>query len=123
MVSTQEIASVLRLRPVPLRREWRGDCPSCGYASTLVLAERDGRALWWCASCEDREAVTAAVRRAMGGEWKTPSTAASRRAPSATTAGRQAARALALWDEALPLPRSPAARYLAARAIPDVVSV
>ncbi len=122
MSGAAEIAARLLLRAVPMRREWRGNCPSCGYAATMVLAEKDGRALWWCASCRDREAVTAAVRRVMGGEWKPPSTAASRCVPSASTVGEQAARALALWDEALPLPRSPAARYLAARAIPDVVS-
>ena len=42
MIPAREIAAALHLRPVPLRREWRGDCPSCGYAGRLVLAEKDG---------------------------------------------------------------------------------
>ncbi len=122
MSAAAVIAARLHLRAVPMRREWRGDCPSCGYAATLVLAERDGRALWWCASCQDREVVTAAVLRAMGGERTPSSAAANRRVPSVPSASGQAARALALWDEVLPLPRSLAARYLAARAVPGVVS-
>jgi len=58
-MSARNLAERFGLRRVG--REWRGRCPACGYAA-FVLTERDGRALWWCASCQDGDAITAAVR-------------------------------------------------------------
>jgi putative DNA primase/helicase len=69
MAAASEVAAALGLRAVPQRREWRGDCPSCGYAGGLAVKDKDGRALWWCACCQDGAGVTAAVWRALGGGW------------------------------------------------------
>jgi phage/plasmid primase-like uncharacterized protein len=42
---------------------WAGTCPACGYADAFTLNEtRDGKPLWWCASCRDKEALTASLR-------------------------------------------------------------
>src|SRR4051812_40928469 len=43
MIDASAVAALLRLRAAPLRREWRGDCPSCGYADSLIVKEKDGR--------------------------------------------------------------------------------
>jgi hypothetical protein len=59
MTSAPEIAARLGLKRAG--RGWQGACPCCGYASGLRLSEKDGRALWWCASCRDRGALSAAV--------------------------------------------------------------
>jgi putative DNA primase/helicase len=43
-------------------RDWRGDCPACGYSASFVLTEtREGKPLWWCAACGDRDALAAAL--------------------------------------------------------------
>jgi len=42
-------------------REWRGQCPACGYKTGLTLSESGGRPLWWCASCRDQVAVGKAL--------------------------------------------------------------
>ena len=121
MTGATEIARVLGLRRAG--RAWRGACPSCGYAAALAVTERDGRALWWCASCRDGGAVTAAIRRAMGGVWIPPTPSASpQRAATATGRSEGSARALALWRQAAPILGTPADRYLAARALPAVAS-
>ena len=67
MSDASMIAAALGLRPN--RQGWSGNCPSCGYARTFSMSVRDGRAVWWCASCQDREGLLAAIRRAAGGAW------------------------------------------------------
>ena len=41
-------------------KEQRGDCPVCGYANSYVeTITRDGKRLGWCASCQDKDAISA----------------------------------------------------------------
>lgn len=116
-----EIAARLNMRRMPGRREWRGDCPACGYSASFVLSQGEGRALWHCVSCGDREAVTAALRAALAGDWQPPR-AVDATAPEPTSTARKSAFARALWDTAVLLPGSLAQRYLAARGLPGVTS-
>lgn len=61
-MSASEIAARLGLKRHG--NQWRGDCPACGYAGSLVLTlGSEGKPLWWCASCRDRDALTAALGR------------------------------------------------------------
>jgi putative DNA primase/helicase len=106
------IAATLGLRRHP--RGWSGACPSCRYAGSFSVTEKDGRTLWWCASCQDRDGLLAAVRSAAGGAWTAsaePSTNATTDAASRTGAAR------VTWDEALDLKGTLAGVYLAARGL------
>lgn len=58
-MNAREIAARNGLKRIG--REWRGMCPACGYKGGLTLSEREGRPLWWCASCRDQEAVGKAL--------------------------------------------------------------
>jgi putative DNA primase/helicase len=118
MIGAAELAARHRLRRVPGRSEWRGDCPACHYAAGLVLKERDGRAMWWCASCaDDREALTAAViGRSTGVEPRDP----TRQRPKDDAERSRCA--LALWRHGVPVTGTLAARYLAARGVLDALS-
>ncbi len=93
-------------------REWRGDCPLCAYKASLVLRQKEGRALLWCASCRNNEALGGLLR---GND--VPMRSSRLHASQHDKAGVQA-RALALWDEAIPCTGTPAARYLATRNLP-----
>jgi putative DNA primase/helicase len=95
-------------------RGWSGDCPACGYAGTFSLTEKDGRALWHCASCQDRDALTAAVRSVTGGDWTAPATPAPERAVDPASRIRAA---MALWDASIPTGGTLAEVYLAARGL------
>ena len=95
---------------------WRGACPACGYPGTFSLRERDGRTLWSCASCQDRDALTGAVRDAAGGEWTPPAPHAPPQREGLSTA-RKTALAVAMWSEALPVEGTPAEAYLRARGV------
>lgn len=110
-MSAAEIAQALGLKRAG--RDWRGDCPACGYRSTFSVSTKDGRALWWCASCQDRDGVTAAVRSAMGGDW-TPPAAPAGAGPDNASRTRAA---LAIWDEAVPIAGTVAEVYLAGRGL------
>ncbi|MBK1658240.1 DUF7146 domain-containing protein [Paracraurococcus ruber] len=121
MIGARDLAARLGLRAVRQRSEWRGDCPSCGYGASLAVKEKDGRALWWCAACQDGEAVRVALWRALGRGGTPPST--QRHTDNTTPpAARKTALARALWDRALPPPGTIAERYLAARGLPAVRS-
>jgi putative DNA primase/helicase len=106
------IAAAFELRQN--RRGWSGNCPSCGYAGTFSMSVKDGRALWWCASCRDRDGLLAAVRNATGGAW-TPPASPGTNAPT-DDAGRTRA-ALAIWAEAISIKGTLAEVYLAARGL------
>ncbi|MDJ0391365.1 toprim domain-containing protein [Roseomonas sp. E05] len=95
---------------------WRGACPACGYPGTFSLRERDGRTLWSCASCQDREALTGAVRAAAGDDWTPP---APQPAPQreGLSPARKSALAVAMWSEALRVEATPAETYLRARCV------
>jgi len=59
--TTHELAARLRLHRSA--REWRGDCPLCGYRDALVLGTgRGGVPLLWCAACLDRDGLHALQR-------------------------------------------------------------
>ncbi|MBR0682220.1 virulence-associated protein E [Roseomonas eburnea] len=115
-MNATDIAQALHLKRAG--RDWRGDCPACGYRGTFSVTTKDGRTLWRCASCQDRGGVTAVVRGVIGGNWTPP---APPLASGPDNAGRTRA-ALALWDEAVPLPGTLAAMYLAARGLPGEAS-
>ncbi|MCW8086611.1 DUF7146 domain-containing protein [Sabulicella glaciei] len=119
MIAAADLAARHGLRRRTGGRDWAGDCPACGYANAFSLREKDGRALWWCASCgSDRDKLAEAV---LG------------RAPQRTAAGAghdrseppdgacKTALALEMWNAALPADRSPAQSYLAGRglSLPD----
>ena len=114
--SAAAIAERLQIRKVRNRHaEWRGACPACGYSDGLVLSERDRKALWWCASCQDGKAVGAAIRRAMGdADWTAP---ASIVAPERTSPAVRIARAMVTWGEGVPIEGTLAERYLGRRGV------
>ena len=112
MSDAANIAAAFGLRQN--RRGWSGNCPSCGYAGTFSMSVKDGRALWWCASCQDRDGLLTAVRNATGGAW-TPPASPGTNAPT-DAAGRTRA-ALAVWDEAMSLKGTLGEVYLAARGL------
>lgn len=75
---------------------WTGPCPACGYPTGLRVQDKAGRALWWCASCRDQAAVTAAI---LGTSAPVPAASAPA-APDDAEDRRRVARRM--WDEALP---------------------
>jgi putative DNA primase/helicase len=94
-------------------RDWRGDCPACGYSASFVLTEtREGKPLWWCAACGDREALAAAL----GSEGHSPPTDAHN-APERPSPAQREAWATQQWERALPAPGTIVERYLASRGL------
>ena len=118
MMLATNIAAHWNLRPVPGRREWRGDCPACGYDGAAVLSERNGRPLLWCASCQDRDALLATLK-GVGGDVSPP--AFAREPIPAAGDGWKRKRALAVWNGAGPISGTPAETYLRRRALPGLV--
>jgi hypothetical protein len=101
----------LRRRPGG-RSEWSGACPGCGYASGFTLRAKEGRAVWWCASCgSDRDRLTAAVLGRVA-DTPLPSRTAHAEDPTPRTAA-----GMRLWNASHPAAGSPAAAYLAARGL------
>ncbi len=114
-LTAREIARALDLHPAG--GGWRGTCPACAYAGAAVLNQRGNL---WCASC-GRDGPAEAVRRLVqGGELPERTTGAAER-PAPSTADRTA-RALALWNGAVPTLGTPAALYLASRSLPDLAA-
>lgn len=111
-MSAAEIALALGLKRAG--RSYNGDCPACGYAGTFSVADKDGRTLWHCASCQDREAVTAAVRSVTAGDWTAPAAPALERAVDPASRTRAA---LALWDASIAITGTLAEVYLTARGL------
>lgn len=118
-VSTAELAARLGLKR--FGHEWRGACPACEYAASLIVTERGGKALWHCVSCADQRAVTAAIRAAIGG---LPASAAPERLPrAAPDPAARRARAEAIWRGGERItPDCAAGRYLERRGIAAVAS-
>ena len=104
-----DIAARLNLRRSS--RGWSGDCPSCGYSNGLRLTEREGRALWFCASCgeHDRAGLAEAVTGHRPAATRQPGTAPDH-------ASRHEA-AMRLWHDALPIQGSAGQAYLATRGL------
>jgi putative DNA primase/helicase len=107
MTSARDLAAQLNLRRAA--GGWIGACPACGYKTGLRLKEKEGRALWWCASCQDQAAVTAAI---VG-----HAPAAPIAAPHVQRDESRRAAAVRLWEQALPAEGSPVAVYLATRGL------
>ncbi len=120
MTTATELAAQWNLRAIPGRREWRGTCPLCGYASAAMLTERNGRPLAWCASCQDRDGFAALIR---GTVVSTPPPDPKPERDAEAVRKRRRKRALALWNGAEPIPGTPAERYLCCRALPQFVHV
>ena len=87
-----------------------GPCPACGYKNGLRVSEKAGRVLWWCASCQDQAAVTAAIT------GNTPP--APQSGPVAADTDDRRAAALRLWEAALPAEGTAVDAYLAGRLTP-----
>ena len=121
MSTAEELAFRFNLSPVRGRREWRGDCPACGYGAGLVLTHREGRALLWCASCQDKEAMTVLLREAGGLPAGIPQRLAQA-APRRDDAQAMQEVARRLWDSARPADGTLAARYLSRRGLPDLAA-
>lgn len=95
-------------------RSWRGRCPACDYASTFsVRAGRDGRALLFCASCQDRDGLAEAVARALG-EQRRPEPSDN---PDQAAIRRKQDSALRLWRGSTPALATLADVYLTARGL------
>jgi len=112
---TADLAARLNLRRAGAG-SWRGACPACGYPGTFSLREREGRSLWSCASCQDREALTGAVRAAAGDDW-TPPAAQLPPEREGLSPARKTALAVAMWSEALRVEGTLAEAYLRARGV------
>ena len=117
-LTAAEVACRLGLRRYP--RSWRGRCPACDYATTFsVRAGRDGRALLFCASCQDRDALVEAVARSTGQERQA---ALPQDQDEAARRQRRQDSAFALWRGSQPAPGTPAERYLTARGLPGLAA-
>jgi phage/plasmid primase-like uncharacterized protein len=110
-MTASEIAAELGLRRAG-SHGWSGDCPACGYRNGLRLNEKEGRALWWCASCQDKDALTEAVTgRAPRVQLD------SSAAPAGADNAARTAKAMLLWEDRYPLIGSPAEHYLGRRGL------
>lgn len=118
MNAINDLASRLNLHRAG--REWRGSCPACGYGSdafTLSIG-RNGKPLLWCASCQNRDAIAAALDAAGAGalparhdDGITARKAAEAREKATQQAG-------IIWSGATPVTADdPAAKYLTSRSI------
>jgi putative DNA primase/helicase len=58
-MTAAELARRFNLKPNG--REYRGGCPSCGYATGFSVSEGKAGPVWWCASCQDKAALTAVI--------------------------------------------------------------
>jgi phage/plasmid primase-like uncharacterized protein len=110
-----DLAHRFNLYRVAGRQEWRGDCPLCGYTAAFVLTVREGRPLLWCASCQDRTAITGLLR---GAELLLPATPVA----DVEKSERKRETALRLWNGSEPAVGTLADRYLTARALPGLAA-
>jgi hypothetical protein len=113
--NARELAAQLRLHRAG--REWRGNCPVCGYSDAFVLTEgKYGTAIGWCASCQNRPAIAAMLgggQRHDGPAPKPPR--------AADDVQKRIERAEKLWLGRLALLNSVAQIYLEGRGIAHLV--
>jgi putative DNA primase/helicase len=114
------IAARLGLRRVG--QAWRGTCPACGYPSAFALTERDGRPLWWCASCQDGDAIARALKIENRGGTPAKLANPAKLSPARTGGDDPAAAAQRLWASARPIEGTVAETYLAARGLSGFTS-
>jgi hypothetical protein len=117
-IGAADLAARLKLHRSP--DEWRGRCPSCGYAESFVLSTgKVGRPIGWCASCQDKAAIAQLLVEMQGGA------AAPERAERDDAAARAAKsfeRAMTLWNGSGPVSGTLAEHYLAARGLPHLAT-
>ncbi len=114
MMTAREVAD--RFSLTRLRRSWRGRCPACDYPGAFSVREGNGgRALLYCASCQDRAALVEAVARATGREARHGRRNDSEKAVARL---RKAEAALRLWSGSEPAAGTLVAIYLAGRGLP-----
>jgi hypothetical protein len=111
--NARELAAQLLLRRAG--REWRGACPVCGYADAFVLTEGKAGPMGWCASCQNREAIAVALG---GSHTASPPPL---RQIDPRDVQKRIQRAERVWRGTIPLPGTPAAKYLEARGIEHLV--
>ena len=113
-----DIASRLHLKRSGT--SWRGPCPACGYPDSFSVCQGcNGRTLFYCASCQDRNAIADAVARHTGRELP------RELRPDAThdaTRERKQQRALALWHGSEAAVDTLADCYLTARGLPSLAA-
>lgn len=119
--SVREVAASLGLNRAG--REWRGNCPCCGYKAAFILMERRGRVVGWCASCQNRNGIREFLS-GRGGSRKRPDPAAAARSEAELLQKRRQAqeRALALWRGSEPITGTAAEVYLRARGVGHIVA-
>ncbi|MBR0668273.1 hypothetical protein GXW71_28230 [Roseomonas hellenica] len=127
--TAQEIAAALGLRPDG--GSYRGRCPVCGYGGdTLAVRDGDHRAVFHCHNCADGPGIASVIRAALGedafagGEQHAFDRAAieAREAERKAERERAKAKALEVWNKAVPIDGTPAQRYLAGRGLPGVIT-
>jgi putative DNA primase/helicase len=114
------IAARLGLRR--MGRAWRGTCPACGYQGTFALTERNGRPLWWCASCQDGGAIAQALKIENRGGASAKVAKGAKLPPARTGGDDPTAAAQRLWASARPITGTVAERYLAGRGLAGFAS-
>ena len=119
MITAADLAQRLELRKS--RRDWRGNCPSCGYAAAFsVRASESGGALAWCASCQDADGITVALNLVTAGEWNPPERPEHQ--SEAEARERKQAAALRTWNGSRRLAGSLAERYLVQRGLVALIA-
>jgi putative DNA primase/helicase len=114
--SAAELAGRLNLRRAG--RSYRGTCPACGYPAFSLRPGLDGYMSLFCASCGDREAITAAIRRVVGGA--SPPPAAIAQADDAAGRQRKLESARRLWNGSATAAGSVGDTYLTGRHLPGL---
>ena len=118
-LSAADLASRLNLHRAA--GNYRGDCPNCGYSGAFNLRPGKGdRVGLFCASCGDRDGITKAIVRAVGGTWQPPG--ASAPADDVAARHRKLEAAVKLWSGSAPAVGTIVDRYLTGRGLPGLAA-
>lgn len=119
----RQIADNLGFKPTGRRREWRGDCPSCGYRSAGILTiGKDGAPALFCASCSDGRELRRILRVAAGGD-AVPRHVTVDQAEQARDIGARIRKARDLWQSSIPIRGTIAEAYLKRRCVFEAVDL
>jgi len=119
MMATADIAARLGLKK--RRQSWVGDCAACDYPGGLSLTDKNGRTLAFCSFGCSQEALSKALARVTGGNWKAPDRATEKPTEAAEREHKTAA-AMSIWRGSTPALGSLADRYLTSRALPGLAA-
>ncbi|MDE1882915.1 MAG: hypothetical protein KGH70_02955, partial [Rhodospirillales bacterium] len=102
-----------------LRKETRGQCPSCGYPNAYTeTTGKNGQRVGWCASCQNKKAIAAILRGAGDSIPRAAGDDAYGPAETAREAEKRKEQASAIWNGAAPVTgHDPAGLYLAWRGL------